>query len=299
MKNIAIKNNSNPIEPSELVIREDGSIYHLKLEPEQLADKIIVVGDPDRVALVSSRFDKIEYKINGREFHTHTGYFNGQRISVLSTGIGVDNLDIVMNELDAVVNIDLETRMIKPEKKKLQIVRLGTSGALQENIPTGSFLVSEYAIGLDGVLNFYKTEFDEDEINLLRAFHKQIDYPEILPKPYFVRGSKNLFKLMQPGNFSGITATASGFYGPQGRVLRMNTNFADQNEILGGFLYEGKRISNFEMETSSLYGLSGLLGHEAITVCAIIANRYRKEFCERPREVISELIDMVLERLTA
>ncbi len=298
MKSLGLSSNNVPIEPSELILRDDGSIYHLNLKPEQVADKIIVVGDPNRVALVSNRFDKIEYKISGREFNTHTGIFNGERLSVISTGIGVDNIDIVINELDAVVNIDLKTRLIKPEKKHLEIVRLGTSGSLQEDIPTGSFIVSEYAIGMDGVLNFYETAFEEDEIDLINAFHNQINYPEILPKPYIVRGSKSLFKMLNPDNYSGITATASGFYGPQGRKLRLQTTFDQQNEELGKFSFNGRRITNFEMETSSLYGLSSLLGHEAVTVCAIIANRYRKEFCEKPIEVISDLIDLVLERLT-
>lgn len=298
MKSLGISNSTTAIEPSELILRDDGSIYHLNLKPEQVADKIIVVGDPNRVALVSSRFDKIEYKISGREFHTHTGTYHGERLSVISTGIGVDNIDIVINELDAVVNIDLKTRLIKPQKKHLEIVRLGTSGSLQKDIPTGSFLVSEYAIGMDGVLNFYKTAFENDEIDLINAFHNQIDYPKILPSPYIVRGSNSLFNKLKPENYSGITATASGFYGPQGRKLRLNTTFDQQNEALGKFSFNGKRITNFEMETSSLYGLSSLLGHEAATICAIIANRYRKEFCENPNEVISDLIDMVLERLT-
>ena len=298
MKSLGLSSNTLPIEPSELILRDDGSIYHLNLKPEQVADKIIVVGDPNRVALVSSRFERIDHKVSGREFNTHTGIYKGERISVISTGIGVDNIDIVINELDAVVNIDLNTKMIKPEKKRLEIVRLGTSGSLQEDIPTGAFIVSEYAIGMDGVLNFYKTDYENDEEDLINAFHDQIDYPEILPKPYIVRGSRSLFEKLKPGNYSGITATASGFYGPQGRKLRLQTVFEKQNEELGKFNYNGKRITNFEMETSSLYGLSSLLGHEACTVCAIIANRYRKEFCEKPTEVISELIDLVLERLT-
>ncbi len=292
-------NNKQAIEPSELIIRDDGSIYHLQLKPEHLANKIIVVGDPNRVKLISDRFEKVEHRISGREFHTHTGYFNGVRLSVVSTGIGVDNLDIVMNELDAVVNIDLKEKTIKSEHTQLEIVRLGTSGSLQEDIPTGSFLVSEYAIGFDGVLNFYEKQHDEDEIQLMKAFHEQIDYPTVLPLPYLVKGDKDLVDLLAPGNIKGITATASGFYGPQGRKLRLDTLFPTQNESLGKFNFNGHRITNFEMETSSLYGLSALLGHKASTVCAIIANRYRKEFTEHPSELISELIDMVLERLTS
>lgn len=288
-----------PIEASELILRPDKSIYHLQLKAEHLADKIIVVGDPNRVKMISDQFDSIEYKISGREFHTHTGIKNGVRLSVISTGIGVDNIDIVLNELDAVVNIDFEKRIPIENKKQLEIVRLGTSGSLQEDIPTGTFLVSEYAIGLDGMLNFYKKEFEADERQLMDAFHQQIDYPIDLPLPYIVKGDPGLFELMLPGNKSGITATASGFYGPQGRKLRLDTQFPQQNEALNSFAYGGKRITNFEMETSALYGLSALLGHKAITICAIIANRYRREFSERPDLLIKELIDQVLERLTS
>lgn len=299
MKAAAIENLQKSIEPSELIVRDDGSIYHLQLKPEHLAEKIIVVGDPNRVKIISDRFDSVEYRISGREFHTHTGYFNGVRLSVVSTGIGVDNIDIVLNELDAVVNIDLETRIAKKNRTSLEIVRLGTSGSLQEDIPTGSYLVSEYAIGMDGLLNFYAKSFDTDEEELMTAFHHQINYPQELPLPYIVRGNKGLVDLMADGNRKGITATASGFYGPQGRKLRLNTIFPDQNEELNKFRHNGYRITNFEMETSALYGLSSLLGHKAMTVCAIIANRYRKEFADRPDIVISELIDSLLERLTS
>ena len=299
MKTAPFIENKTPIEASELIVREDGSIYHLQLRPEHLAKKIIVVGDPNRVKIISDRFDKIEHKISGREFQTHTGYLNGERLSVLSTGIGVDNVDIVLNELDAVVNIDLETKIQKKDHTELEIIRLGTSGSLQEDIPTGSFIVSDYAIGFDGMLNFYKKLFDDDEKELLQAFHQQIDYPAELPLPYIVRASEKLVKLLAPGNRTGITATASGFYGPQGRKLRLEMLFPEQNKALGKFLFKGNRITNFEMETSALYGLSSLLGHKAVTVCAIIANRYRKEFTKRPDLVISDLIDQTLERLTS
>lgn len=299
MKTVPFVEKNDPIEASELIVREDGSIYHLQLRPEHLASKIIVVGDPNRVKIISDRFDKIEHKISGREFQTHTGYLNGERLSVLSTGIGVDNIDIVLNELDAVVNIDLETKIQKKDHTELEIIRLGTSGSLQEDIPTGSFIVSDYAIGFDGMLNFYKKLFDDDEKELLQAFHQQIDYPAELPLPYIVRASEKLVKLLAPGNRTGITATASGFYGPQGRKLRLEMLFPEQNKALGKFLFKGNRITNFEMETSALYGLSSLLGHKAVTVCAIIANRYRKEFTKRPDLVISDLIDQTLERLTS
>lgn len=299
MKTIPFLENNIAIEASELIVREDGSIYHLQLKPEHVAHKIIVVGDPNRVKIISDRFDKVEYKISGREFQTHTGILNGTRLSVLSTGIGVDNIDIVMNELDAVVNIDLKTKVQKKERTELEIVRLGTSGSLQEDIPTGSFIVSEYAIGFDGMLNFYRKNYEADEEELLKAFHEQIDYPDALPKPYIVKGSDKLVALFAKGNRLGITATASGFYGPQGRKLRLPVLFPEQNESLAKFNFMGHRITNFEMETSALYGLSSLLGHKAATVCAIIANRYRKEFTKRPDLVISELIDLTLERLTS
>jgi len=299
MKTVPFLENKVPIEASELIVREDGSIYHLQLRPEHIAKKIIVVGDPNRVKIISDRFDKIEHKISGREFQTHTGYLNGERLSVLSTGIGVDNIDIVLNELDAVVNIDLKTKIQKTEHTELEIIRLGTSGSLQEDIPTGSFIVSDYAIGFDGMLNFYKKLYDDDEKELIDAFHQQIDYPAELPLPYIVKASDKLVKLLAPGNRTGITATASGFYGPQGRKLRLEMLFPEQNKALGKFLFKGNRITNFEMETSALYGLSALLGHKAVTVCAIIANRYRKEFTKRPDLVISDLIDQTLERLTS
>ncbi len=299
MKTVPFLENKVPIEASELIVREDGSIYHLQLRPEHIARKIIVVGDPNRVKIISDRFDKVEYKISGREFQTHTGYINGERLSVLSTGIGVDNIDIVLNELDAVVNIDLETKIQKKEHTELEIIRLGTSGSLQEDIPTGSYIVSDYAIGFDGMMNFYKKLYDDDEKELLDAFHQQIDYPAELPLPYIVKASDKLVKLLAPGNITGITATANGFYGPQGRKLRIEMLFPEQNKALGKFLFKGNRIANFEMETSALYGLSALLGHKAVTVCAIIANRYRKEFTKRPDLVISDLIDQTLERLTS
>lgn len=299
MKVASNQDTQRTIESSELILREDGSIYHLQLKPEHIAQKIIVVGDPNRVKMISDRFDRIEYKINGREFHTHTGYKNGVRLSVVSTGIGVDNIDIVLNELDAIVNIDLDKRIPKSKRTSLEIIRLGTSGSLQEDLPIDSFLASEYAIGLDGMLNFYQKSFDPDEQELMDAFHKQINYPKELPLPYIVRGDESLFHLFAQENRTGITATASGFYGPQGRKLRLETSFPKQNEVLGSFEYKTRRITNFEMETSALYGLSALLGHKAITICAIIANRYRKEFSKNPHQLISELIDQVLERLTS
>ena len=287
------------LEDSELIVREDGSIYHLQLCPEQIADNIIVVGDQNRVKMISDRFDSIEHKVNGREFFTHTGYLNGKRLSVLSTGIGVDNIDIVLNELDALVNIDLQTKEIKKEKRSLNIIRIGTSGSLQKSIPTGTFLVSQFAIGFDGVLNFYQNSPNQREKDLLEAFHEQIDYPEILPKPYIVESDPALFGLLSKGNTTGMTATASGFYGPQGRILRLLPQFGGQNQILAQFEHEGIQITNFEMETSNLYGLSALLGHKACTVCAIIANRSRGEFSKQPLNEISEMIDMVLQRLTS
>jgi uridine phosphorylase len=288
----------NPIAPSELILRENGAIYHLNLLPEHIPSKIIVVGDPNRVAMVSNRFESIEVKVSGREFHTHVGSFNGERLAVLSTGIGVDNIDIVLNELDALVNIDFSTRTIKHQKKSLEIIRLGTSGSLQKDLPVDAFLLSEFALGLDGLMNFYARDLNTMEKKLARDFEHQIDYPEILPKPYFVQGDPTLFRLFKGDAEQGITATASGFYGPQGRMLRLKTNFKNQNEHLARFRSEDHRITNFEMETSALYGLSQLLGHKAITICAIIANRLKGEFSQDPARTIQRLIDLVLQRLT-
>jgi len=290
---------SRRIEESELVLREDGAIYHLGLFPEDIADTIIVVGDQHRVAKISKYFTSIEVKKENREFVTHTGYFNGKRLTALSTGIGCDNIDIVLNELDALVNIDLKTRTIKQEKKSLNILRIGTSGSLQKDIPTGGFVVSEFGLGLDGLLHYYNFEEDEEEQMLLDEILKQTNYPKTAPELYLAKGSDVLLKqLSSDKTFTGITATANGFFGPQGRQLRLTPRLEGLNDKLSAFKFNEHIISNFEMETSALFGLGKLLGHNCSTICLILANRYHKTYIKDYPKAIDELIRYVLQRLT-
>lgn len=286
------------IKESELILNPDGSIYHLKLRPEDIADTIIVVGDQNRVEAISKHFDTIECKKSNREFYTHTGTFNGKRISALSTGIGTDNIDIVINELDALVNIDLENRTLKTEHKSLNIVRLGTSGALQPDIEVDSFVISEYGMGMDGLLNFYNYgNITEDEIS--DAFMKHTNWNDRLAYPYVIKAADSLVTKIGSGLKKGITATAPGFYGPQGRVLRLPLIDPDINAKVESFDFDGTRITNFEMETSALFGLGKLLGHNTVTVCDIIANRVTKNFSKDYKKSVESLIQLVLERLTA
>jgi uridine phosphorylase len=284
--------------PSELIINPDGSIYHIKLRPEHVADNVIVVGDQNRVEMVSKHFDSIDYKISNREFVTHTGIYKGKKITVTSTGIGTDNIDIVINELDAAVNIDLENRTIKENRKSLNIVRIGTSGALQQDLDVDSFLISEYGLGFDGLLHFYETDFTSFENELVDSFMKQTNWNPSLAKPYFVKGSEELIqKLNQEDMKSGITATANGFYGPQGRKLRLNLKNNQLNEQLTAFKHKEYRITNFEMETSALYGLGRLLGHHCATVCVLIANRVKNQYSKDYKKPVENLILTVLDRL--
>jgi uridine phosphorylase len=287
----------NPIAKSELVLNPDGSIYHLKLLPEQIADTIIVVGDQDRVEIISSLFDTIEHQVKNREFVTHTGTFNGKRISALSTGIGTDNIDIVINELDALVNIDLKNRVLLENQKSLNIVRIGTSGTIQADIPVDSVVVSTHGLGFDGLLHFYKEAFTNEEKQLCEQIIKHLKLPVEMNQPYISKASNDLFNKLSPGYFTGITATASGFYGPQGRKLRLQPAIEDLNERLMTFSSNGNRITNFEMETSALYGLGNLLGHNTCTACAIIANRAIGEYSKDYKPVIKNLIQTTLERL--
>ena len=288
----------NKIERSELIINPDGSIFHLHLLPEHLADTIILVGDPSRVYTISDLFDKIEFKIQNREFITHTGYFNGKRISVLGTGIGTDNIDIVINELDALVNIDLKNRTIKKDKKKLNFIRIGTSGAMQKDIEIDTFLLSEIAIGFDGLLNFYANRNKISLLKMEESFKKHSNWNENLSSPYFVSASENLVKKLERNTLKGVTISAPGFYAPQGRVLRLALAFPDLNKQIQSFNFEGQRITNFEMESSAIYGFSKLLGHEAVTICAIIANRFKKTYSSDYKKTIKKLIVKTLEDLT-
>jgi uridine phosphorylase len=289
---------SKPIASSELVLNADGSVYHLKLKPEQLADTVIVVGDQGRVEEISVYFESIECKVQNREFVTHTGIFNGKRITALSTGIGTDNIDIVLNELDALVNIDLKTRTIKPEHTSLNIIRIGTSGTLMKDIPVDSIVVSSFGLGFDGLMHFYKFEENSEERALLKEINIALNLPNELNKPYLVKADDRLFEILSKGFFTGITATASGFYGPQGRKLRLTPAVPDLNERMMNFEHNNLNITNFEMETSALYGLSRLLGHKACTACAIIANRANLEYSKNYKPTMDLLIRTVLERLT-
>lgn len=285
------------IENSELIINNDGSIFHLHLKPEQVAKDIILVGDPGRVALISEHFDKIEHKVQNREFITHTGTYKGKRISAVATGIGTDNVDIVLNELDALVNIDLNKRIIKEKHTNLNLIRLGTSGGLQEDLDVDTFLMSEMAIGFDGLLNFYK---DRDKIGndtIEDAFVKHMAWNPRIATPYFVNASESLMHRIDQDFRRGYTISAPGFYGPQGRELRLRIQDSKINDKIRSFRFEGKRITNYEMESSALFGLSALLGHNAATVCVIIANRYAKQYSKDYKPFVKNLINIVLDNL--
>lgn len=286
------------IHPSELIMNPDGSIYHLALKPEHIANKIIIAGDPNRIAIISAKFDSIECKIENREFVTHTGTYKGERITALATGIGTDNIDIVINELDALVNIDLEKKVVKDDLTRFQIVRIGTCGSLQESVPADEVVVSSHAIGLDGLMNFYNFEMDTEEADLFDAFRTQTNWREDFNCPYLVKGSDDLVERIGKGFHKGITITANGFYAPQGRRLRLLPKHINVNEDLRKFDYKGSKIINYEMETSALYGLSKLMGHQACTVCVVVANRYANSFSTNYKPVMNRLIDQVLERLT-
>lgn len=290
---------SQPIPASQLILNNEGAIYHLNLHPDQLADNVLLVGDPGRVEMISSFFDKIEVKRQNRELVTHTGWFNGTRITALSTGMGTDNLDIVMNELDTLANIDLKTRMPKEKRHTLNLIRIGTCGALQPDIEVeDSYVATRYAIGLDGLLYFYEKNKEVNEIAMRDAFIKQMDYPKDLPLPYVVEGSKALFDKLADGYYQGVTATAPGFYGPQGRTLRMHLAYPENNRKIESFEYQGWRVCNFEMESSALYGLGKMMGHNCLTICVVIANRVTEKFANDYHPYVKKLILNTLERLS-
>ena len=287
------------IKSSELIINPDGSVFHLHLRPEHLADTVILVGDPGRVQLVASFFDEVECTISNREFVTTTGTYNGKRFSVLSTGIGTDNIDIVVNELDALVNIDLETRTPKKEQTCLNLVRIGTSGALQGNIPVDSFLLSKKSIGFDGMLNFYADRDQVSDLDFEQSFKDFVNWDAKLASPYVVPASKKLIDQLDGEDMiQGVTISANGFYGPQGRVLRLQTLDPDLNDKIEKFDFKGEKITNYEMESSAIFGLSEMLGHNAIAVCAIIANRITKDASKDYKPTVKRLIKTVLDRLS-
>ncbi len=286
------------IQASELILNPDGSVYHLNLKPEHIAHDIIFVGDQNRVEKISSQFDTIEFSFQKREFKTHTGTLNGKRISVISTGIGPDNIDIVMNELDALVNIDLITRQPKTTLTSLNIVRIGTSGSLQDDIPVDSFVMSKYGLGLDNMLRSYLVD-EISNTNMEEAFINHTHWDSRKGRPYVISCSEKLEQLIESDIIrKGITATAGGFYGPQGRVLRLGIEDINLNSKMDNFQFEGNRITNLEMETAAIYGLSKLLGHNALSLNAIIANRATGTFSEDPYKAVDELIKYTLEKLT-
>lgn len=292
--------NTKIFPPSQLIINADGSAFHLHIRPEHLADKVMLVGDQDRVTMVSQFFDKdsIECNIQSREFHTITGKYHGKRISCISTGIGTDNCDIVLNELDALSNIDFTTREEKPTKRSLEIVRVGTCGAMQDDIPLGTFLVSVKSIGFDGVLAFYEGRDRISDLGFEQALVDFIHYPAKAARPYVVSANPELVdRVAGKDMMRGCTIAANGFYGPQGRVLRCNIAVPDINERISAFRYEGQRINNYEMEGSAIAGLSLLMGHKAMTVCCAIAQRKVEAANTDYKPRIKELVQTVLERI--
>ena len=285
-------------EASELIINADGSAFHLHIIPEQLAQKVILVGDPGRVSLVASHFTNIECDVQSREFHTITGTYEGKRITVLSTGIGCDNIDIVVNELDALTNIDFKTRTEKPEFRSLEIVRIGTCGGLQLNTPVGSFIASAKSIGFDGLLNFYAGRNEVCDLAFEKAFTQHMNWNPQLCAPYVIDADKELTDRIACNDMiRGVTIACGGFYGPQGRELRIPLADPTQNQKVEDFEYEGWRITNFEMESSALAGLSRLLGHRATTCCLVVANRLIKDVNPNYKNTIDTLIKIVLDRL--
>ncbi|MBW7870751.1 MAG: nucleoside phosphorylase [Flavobacteriia bacterium] len=284
---------------SELILNPDGSIYHCNIRPEHLADLVITVGDPDRVKEVSKYFDHIEFKTQKREIVTHTGTLNGKRMTVISTGMGTDNIDIVFSELDALANIDLSTGEIKSEFRKLSFVRMGTSGALHKENPVDSYVLGTHGLGFDGLLHFYKDSEKYRSLEIEKAFLDHSDWDRKKAMPYVVKASNRLFeKLNSNLTGAGITATAIGFYGPQGRYLRLMPEPENINEILAGFSFGDLKITNFEMETSAIYGLSAMMGHEALSINCIIANRAQGEFSKDTHKSVDLMIQYALEKLT-
>lgn len=285
---------------SELIINKDGSIFHLHVKPEQLADKVILVGDPDRVALVVSHFENKEAEVESREFRTVTGTYKGKRITVISTGIGCDNIDIVMNEVDALANIDFKTREEKAQLRSLEIVRIGTCGGLQLNTPEGTFICSEYSVGFDGLLNFYEGRNAVCDLQMERALIEHLGWTGNMcqPYPYIIKADESLTEqIAQNDMVRGITVACGGFFGPQGRELRIPLTDPHQNEKIESFEYKGKHITNFEMESSALAGLARLMGHRATTCCMVIANRRTGKADTGYKNKIDDLIQTVLDRI--
>ena len=285
------------IPSSELIINADGSIFHLHLKPEQLADVVILVGDPGRVAMIAEYFDEKECEVANREFLTVTGTYKGKRMTVMSTGIGIGNIDICVTELDALANIDFETRQVKPEFRQLTLVRLGTSGAIQRDIEVGEVVFARTSLGFDGLLSYYAGRDEVCDLALEKAFEEHTAWYSKLPAPYFVDASQELFDHFKDSVREGITIAAPGFYAPQGRYVRVAPHDLNLNEKIESFEFEGRRITNFEMEGSALAGLAALMGHRAATICTIIAQRVAKNACTDYKPFVRRMIEMALDKL--
>ncbi len=286
------------IPSSELIINDDGSIFHLHLRPEQMADIVILVGDPGRVELVASFFEERECEVSNREFKTITGSYKGRRMTVLSTGIGIGNIDIAVTELDALANIDFATRQERAEKRQLTLVRMGTSGAIQPDIKVGEVVFSRTSIGFDGLLNYYAGRNEVCDLAIEQAFIEHTGWSELLPKPYFIDNDPSLGELFADMSREGITIAAPGFYAPQGRWVRLQPADPTLNEKIESFCYEGRRITNFEMESSALAGLATLMGHRACTICTIIAQRIALDACTDYKPFVKQMIHQALDRLS-
>ena len=288
---------SRTIPSSELIINDDGTIFHLHLKPEQLADTVILVGDPARVKMIAKYFDSIECEVSNREFNTITGTYRGTRMSVLSTGIGIGNIDICVTELDALANIDFSTRQVKDEFRRLTLVRLGTSGALQADIKVGEVVFAKTSLGFDGLLSYYAGRDSVCDLELEEAFAKHTSWQEPMPRPYFVDADKELWEHFKDSVTEGITIAAPGFYAPQGRWVRLQPAVVDLNERIEAFRYSERRITNYEMEGSALAGLSALMGHRAATICTIIAQRIALDACTDYKPFVDGMIRMALDKL--
>jgi uridine phosphorylase len=289
---------NHPIKPSDLLINEDGSIYHLKIRPEELADTVLIVGDPARAEEIAAFFDHIEFSNHNREFLSYTGAFKGKRFTALSTGIGTDNIEIVMNELDALANIDFNSRTVKSKHRTLQIIRLGTSGSVHPHVTSGTMVLSTFGLGIDGTMQYYAGMENIIEKTLTEKFIHSLDWPSFLPKPYIIPGHHDLIRKLDHGPFKGITVTAPGFYASQGREIRLKSSFPQILEQIAAFKHQELMVVNFEMETAALYGLSALLGHQAASICVILANRALGTYEPGYKDRIVDMIAYVLERMT-
>lgn len=286
------------IPSSELIINEDGSIFHLHLLPEQLADIVILVGDPGRVQMIAEFFDEVECRVSNREFNTVTGSYKGKRMTVLSTGIGIGNIDISVTELDALANIDFATRKVKEQKRQLTLVRLGTSGALQPDIKVGDFVYARTSVGFDGLLNYYAGRNEVCDLAIEEAFVEHTGWNPLFPRPYFIDSDPELWELFKDSVTEGMTIAAPGFYAPQGRWVRLRPEDVDLNSKIESFDYDGRRITNYEMEGSALAGLARLMGHRATTLCTIIAQRVAKDACTDYKPFVKKMIQMALDKLS-